>query len=156
MTSVRDVVEFRIDNTDYKLTLLCTSRAFCTGQEIVKLSLPAAGAAFDGMMSDDLYDDNQTFAAIAIHMKNQLGNIDVLDIIKELLQNLLANDVPVDFESYFKGRLGLLVNVLSEAIKENYGSLFTEVSLKARLMTYIKEFQAQLTPPKEEVQTELG
>ncbi|MCP4394934.1 MAG: hypothetical protein GY804_11810 [Alphaproteobacteria bacterium] len=155
MTSVKDVVEFRIDNTNYKLTLLCTSRAFITGQELVKLGLPSVGAAFDGMMSEELYEDNQTFSAIAIHMKNQLGNVDVLKIIIELLENLSANDIPVDFETYFKGRLGLLVDVLTEAVRENYSGLFTETSLKIKLMTYIREFQAQLTPPNAEVQTEL-
>ncbi len=156
MTSVRDVVEFKIDDVNYKLTLLCTSRAFLTGQELIKLGLPAAGAALDGMLTEDMYEDNQTCSAIAIHMKNQLGNIDVLDIIKELLANTTANDVPIDFETYYRGRLGLLVDVLTEAIRSNYGSLFTEMSLKARLMTFIREFQAQLTPQNEEVQIEQG
>ncbi len=153
MPTVDDTVNFTIDGVEYKLTLLCTSRAFLTGQEIMKLILPSAGAAVDGLFSEDLIVDNQTYATVAMLVTNQMGNVDMLAIIKELTAGLTANNIPVDFENYFKRKLNLLVDIIEVAMRENYGSLFTSTSLIHRLVSSMKELQNQTRPEVEETQT---
>jgi len=67
MTSVKDKVEISHAGVSYQITLLNTSRALVTGQELLKLGLPSVGAAADGFMfMDDDFGDNQTWQAVAL------------------------------------------------------------------------------------------
>ena len=157
MSQVKDFETTIIDGISYKIQLLSTSRAFITGQQLLKLGLPSAGAAVDGMVFADEFSDNQTWQAVAIHMVRQFDDVDILEIIKELLQTLEVDGTPVDFDSYFRGRLDLLISVIEFALKENYGSLFTGSSLMKKLLQYMKEYQARSSGMEEtqEVETEL-
>lgn len=143
MTQVNDKVSKIVDGKKYEVTLLTTSRAFITGQKLLKLSLPSMGAAVDGMFFADEFADNQTWAAVAIHMLRQMDDLDLIEIVKELLEHLTVDGQPVDFETYFRGNLGSLVTSLELALMENYSSLFIGSSLIEKLMTFIRDYQTQ-------------
>ena len=144
MTTTKDIVSKKIDGVKYELQLLNTSRAFITGQKLIKLSLPSAGAIADELMSEtDEFYDSQTFTTIAMLILRQMEEVDVLEIIKELLEDLTADGEKVDFEKHFRAEMGVLVSVVEFALRENYSSLFTSTSLMKKLTAYMKEFQTR-------------
>jgi len=139
-----DYVKKDIDGVVYKIKLLNTSEAFLSGQELLKLTLPSMGAFADGVKTiDDPFSDQTTFTAIAYSLVKQIGDVNTLSIIKMLLHDATANDVVVNFESYFRGKLGLLVKVVEFAMMENYGSLFTDMGLREHLMSFMKGLAPQ-------------
>ena len=154
MEPTKDKVVFTVDDVEYQLLLLSTTRAFLTGQELAKLTLPSAGAAFDGTVNSDMFEETQTFAAAAMLLVNQLGTVDILSIIKELLGGLTVGDQPIEFDSYFKGRLNILLEILETALKENYGSLFIGTGLMQKLQKSMKVFQTPSADQNYETQPE--
>ncbi len=155
MLEVKDKASLDIGGCKYEITLLSTSRAFITGQDLLKLAAPAAGAGLDGFMNgDNILDAPETFAAMALHLTSQLGNIDTLEIIKELLAELTVGGAPVPFDTYFRGHLDHLRKIIEFAIMENYSSLFIDMSLKERFTTFMQEFQTQTQTLTEDNQLE--
>jgi len=147
-----DYAKKDIDGVVYKIKLLNTSEAFLSGQELLKLTLPSMGAFADGVKTmDDPFSDQTTFTAISYSLVKQLGDVNTLSIIKLLLHDATANDDVINFESYFRGKLGLLVNVVEFAMMENYGSLFTDMGLKQRLMSFMKGLAPQ-TPEQPQLE----
>lgn len=144
----KDTTSKKIEEVNYELILLNTSRAFITGQKILKLSLPSAGVAADGLMGSDEFSENDTFTSMAMFILRQMDEVDILEIIKELLEGLKADGEVVDFEKYFRGDIGLLVEVIEFALRSNYSSLFTGSNLTKKLMTFMREFQ--ILPPQNE------
>lgn len=139
-----DYVKKEIDGVVYKIKLLNTSEAFISGQELLKLTLPSIGAFADGVKSfDDPFADQTTFTAIAYSLVKQMGDVNTLMILKLLVEDATANGVIIDFESYFRGKLGLLVKVVEFAMMENYGSLFTDTGLREHLMSFMKGLAPQ-------------
>lgn len=158
MTQVRDTATKVIDGIEYEVTLLNTSRAFNVMQQLMKLSLPSIGAAADGFMFGDEFTESQTWQAVAIHMLNQMDSVDTLGIVKELVKTLKSDGIPVDFDTYFRGRLDLLVKVLEFVLKDNFSSLFTGTSLMNELLSFIAVYQTRATTKAEiaEPQKEQG
>lgn len=147
MLSMKDTISKNINDIDYELKLLNTSRAFITAEQLIKLGLPSLGAGLDNAMLGDEEEflESQTFATIAILITRQMDEVDVLSIVKELLKDMTADKAPVDFEKYFRGRMDLLIEIIEFALRENYGSLFIGTSLIGKLMKSMKEFQTRQT-----------
>ena len=143
MSEVKDTEQTTIDGQVYKVKLLGASRAFIIAQELAKLSLPSIGAAIDGMFQDAVWEDKQTFAEVALLLTGQLGTLDMLAIIKELLNGTTENDLPIDFETHFRGRNELLVSLVELALRGNFGSLFMKTSLGEKLKKFTEEFKNQ-------------
>lgn len=148
-----DYAKTEIEGVTYKIRLLNTSEAFITAQEFLKLSLPSLGAFADGVKTmDDPFGDNTTFTAIAYSFVKQMGDVNVLELVKMLLGGTLCDGEPIDFEKHFRGKIGLLVKVIEFALKENYGSFFTDMGLREHLMSFIRSLspQTQEQPKLEE------
>ena len=150
--SVQDKPTIEIGGMKYTITLLNTTRAYITGQEVIKLTAPIAGAAFDGMRNDAelLIDESHTFQAVAIHLKNQMGEVDTLAIIIELLNGVTVDGVPLNFDSHFPGRLDHLLQLVEFALEENYSSLFIGTSLRERLQIFMRRFQTPVVASEED------
>jgi len=143
-----DVVSKNIDGVEYTIRLLNTSEAYLSGQKLLQLALPVMGAFADGVSDlDDPLKESSAFTAMAFHMAKQLGDVNTLGIIILLLDGATANGVPINFEKYFRGKLGLLVHVIEFAIKENYGSLFTDMDLRKHLTSFMGRLAPQILEP---------
>ena len=155
MTKVNDTVIRKIDDDKVEITLLNTSRAFITGQQLLTLGLPSAGAAVDGM-GFAAFEDSSTWSMSASLLVQQMATVDILGIIKELLEFVKVNGEDVDFETYFRGDLGKLIKFVEFALVENYSSLFTGTSLSLRLAQYMKAYQtlsnSQAQTPEQETE----
>ena len=152
-----DQATTEIDGVNYSINLLNTSESLITGQSILELVLPSAGAAADGMFGekDFLSDEPSTFTSIAFHLVRQMKEFQTVETIKKLLANATADGVQIDFESHFRGKLSLLANLVEFSAKENFGSLFTDMGLKQRLTSYMENLIAQTREQQkeEELQT---
>lgn len=141
MLEVKDYSEMEYQGVKYKIKLLNTTRAFITGEQIIKLVSPSLGSVFDGMTKDDLFEEKQTMAMAAIHLITQMGNVEVIAIVKELLADATADDKAINFDTYFRGHLNHLRELLEFSIKENYGSVFQDMNLKQKLSSFMTGFQ---------------
>lgn len=141
--SLRDTVSKEIDGINYEIKLLNTSAAFDSFQSVMKLLLPAGGAALDGALDENLFEGDNTFSTSAMLLVRQMGEVDILKTIKLLTDGMTADGEVIDFENYFKGDLLLLVKILEFAVRENYGSLFILTGLKNKFMTFINELTQQ-------------
>lgn len=148
----RDTASVKIDGVKYELRLLNTSAAFNTFESITKLLLPATGAAIDGASDKFQFDGDQTCATAAMLLVKQLGDVDTLELIKTLLEGAEVEGEDLDFEEHFKGRFDLLIDLLTFAVKENYGSLFTTTGLRDKFKTFVSDLipQTQEQPQSEE------
>lgn len=148
-----DKVNKNIDGMQFELKLLNTSEAFISGQELLKLTLPSLGAFADGVTTpEDPFNENTTFTAIAFHLTKQLGDVNTLHIIKQMLAGATVDGQPINFETFFRGRLGLLVKVVEFAVKENYGSLFTDTGLRELLTGFMKGLATQTSEQPKSVE----
>lgn len=143
MSKVKDAATIKLKSGKYKIQLLSTSRAFVVGQEIMKLTLPSAGAAADGFGNMEAFGESQTWQAIAIHLLGQMEAVDTLDLIQEILEDVECDGKEIDFDDHFKGNLGQLMSVIEFALKENFGSLFTDSSLIQKLQIFMQGFKSQ-------------
>lgn len=141
--ALRDCAEKEIEGVKYKIRLLNTSAAYSSFESITKLILPASGAAIDGTLDKNYFEADQTLTTAAMLLVKQMGEIDTLTIIKDLLFEAEADGEQINFEAYFRGRFDLLIQVVSFAIKENYGSLFTITGLKEKFKSYIEDLIPQ-------------
>lgn len=140
---VKDKVQIELDGVRYEVQLLSTSSSFTTGQELVTLIAPSLGAAADGFFSSNPDESKMTFAEVAILLIGQMGDVDILNIIKLQLAGATADGILIDFETHFRGNLGQLVNLLEFTMKENYSGLFTQTSLGRELQKFMKGWQEQ-------------
>ena len=140
-----DTDRIKIDGEKYSIVLLNTSETLRTGQEIIKLILPSAGAAMDGMFGeqDILADEPATFTSIAFHLVRQMGEFHTIETVKQLLEGSTVDGEPLEFETHFKGKFSVLIKLIEFAVKENYGSLFTDMGLKERLTSYTESLKIQ-------------
>lgn len=141
--SSNDTSTALIDGVNYQIRLLNTTTAIQTFEQISKTLLPSIGSAIDGFTNENMFESEQTLATAAMLLTRQLTEINVVEIIQKIFEGLTAEGVPVDFDTYFKGRLDLLVKVLTFAMKENYGSLFTMTGMSDTFKQFTKEFLAK-------------
>lgn len=136
---------------EFQLMLLDTSTGFTTAQEIAKLLLPSLGAGADGVAEriTDSLSDSKTFSDAAIYLTSQLQSVDTLDIIKTLLIDAKVDGAPLDFDTFFRGKYGILLEVVEAAIKENFEDFLMFRGLKERWTGFV----SILTAPVETEET---
>lgn len=126
---------FSVRGSNFKLLLLDTSVGFNTAQEVLKLVLPSLGAGADGIQESitELISQPRAFSEAAVYLTSQLNNVNVLNIIQTLLSGATVDGEPLDFDKYFRGKYGMLLEVVEKALEENFSDFFNYRDLKANL-----------------------
>ena len=95
------------------------------------------------------------FTDLAIALVRQLDELELEETCRVLLAGLTCNGQPVDYETHFAGNYSAYIQVIEYALKENFGSFFTDY-LKAKgleiptLMAMLKPLADNQTESKEE------
>jgi hypothetical protein len=142
-----------IKGKQYSIKLLPAMQGVALANRIIRAVMPAIGAWFDGDKKEDfiLPEDNNMFTEIALLLSSKLEDVGLEEIIKALCAGLKCNGEVVDFDSHFRANYSSLLLVIETAMKENFGSFFTEyLGAKGVSLQEVKgAFEALKTPSQE-------
>lgn len=79
------------------------------------------------------------YTEIATELLTEMDSLDVMSIIEQLMNGYTVDGKEVPFDFYFTANYGELVEVLTFAIKENFGSFFEASALKSLSSTFKAE-----------------
>lgn len=111
-----------INNKTFQISLLPAGEGIQMAQKLSTLVLPLLDAS-DG---DELELD---FIKIAASLSSSLGDNDLLTIIRRLLKGMAVDGREENFDEYFRGNYGVLVQVVAFALQENFGSFFEGMAI---------------------------
>lgn len=123
-----------IGNSVYHIKLLDGRTGFRVAKSITSLVLPLLGESFDSGKHDDIYHGApKTFRNMALLLLEQTDKIDIEDLIfNQMFAYLVVDGAPVKLEDLVIGNYGVLVELVTFALKENFGSLFEGKHLVSR------------------------
>ena len=112
----------------YTIKLLPAMQGVSLCNRLFRTFVPAIGAWFDGGRREGLIlpEDDSMFTEIAMILSNKIDELGLEDVIRALCFDLKCNGVVIDFDNHFRGNYSDLVTVLEIALRENFGSFFTE------------------------------
>ena len=116
-----------IDGDMYAIKLLPATQGLGLALNLIKIFLPSLGAWADGEKREGLIlpEDDSMFSEIAMLLVSQMDKIDLAGVVKSLLNGLMVNNQSIDFDTHFSGNYEALVELVEVAMKENFGSFFT-------------------------------
>lgn len=92
--------------------------------EGVLLAKKLSGLVASFLTTNDEGEVTIDFSKIAEGLSESLSEKDFVEIINKLLKELAVDGRQINFDDYFSGNYGELVQILSFAIQENFGSFF--------------------------------
>lgn len=143
-----------INDKVFTFKILGARDGFNMGIQISKLILPAIGASVDGIKSqskavdivaesqdenkvlDVLTKSNNTFADAAMKLVDQMDNVDVLAIVDKMFKDMLVDDKEENWDEYFAGNYGEMLEVLTWLLKENFASFFSQSGILQKAQTW--------------------
>ena len=120
--------EVHLDGASWKFNTLSATKglpAFTKFMHIVGEPLAQVQGLLDGI--DTEIDDNSMSKGIGL-LTQRAADSDLLALIQTMLQGLLKNDSPVQFDNEFAANYGLLFKLFLYSAKENFGSFLTGLS----------------------------
>lgn len=122
-----------IQGKTYEIEALKTTPAMILWERVMKVLAPTLGVGIDSLRAGefDIPVENDTFRHLAITFTTSLGDVQFASTCKDVLQSLKCDGKEVDYEEHFKGRLGLLFEVLSYSFEVNFKDFFTLFLQKA-------------------------
>lgn len=120
--------EAQINGKTYMIQLLTTSLGIRVKEKIIKAFGPMLGVSLDyAQKGDDLLPEElNVFTDLSIALVSNLDKLDVVTTIQLLLAESWCDGQKIDFEEHFAGNYSELYQLVELALKENFGSFFTE------------------------------
>lgn len=118
--------QIEIDGNLYHIKLLDGKSGLRVGLALNKIISPLLGESFDANRHDDLFHGApKTFKQLALTLVEQLDRVDVEKIIfDDLFKYFVVNGQEAKLEVVTTGKIGLLIELIIFALKENFGELF--------------------------------
>lgn len=115
-----------IDGNDYHIKLLDGRTGLRVGMALNKIITPLLGESVDANRHDDMFHGApKTFKQMALTLVEQLDSVDVEKIIfDDLFKYFVVNGQDAKLEVVCTGKIGLLIELIVFALKENFGELF--------------------------------
>lgn len=125
--------ETHINGKTYTIQLLSTSLGIKVKERIIRAFGPMLGVSFDYIQKgEDIFpEDFNLFTDLSIALVRNLTELDVVTTIQLLLADSYCDGHKIDFEDHFAGNYSELYLLVEFALKENFGSFFTDY-LKAK------------------------
>lgn len=121
------LIQKQFNGQTYTLKLLPAIKGMMMGKRLITSFAPALGVLMDSSSEDSLYANEQTICTdVAVAIASQLDQLDFEKTIIDLLTGMTCNGQPIEFNSHFQAKYGLLLNCVEWAIVENFGDFFTE------------------------------
>ena len=116
-----------IDGVVYSAKLIPAIQGVALGNRLIQAALPAIGAWKDGVDKADTVspEEESMYTDIAILISTKLGDLGVEDIFLTLTNEMKVDGLNIDFDSQFRGKYDVLLEVITFCIKENFGDFFT-------------------------------
>ena len=120
--------EIQIKGNRYTISLLPAYTAFAVSSDLIKLVAPSIASFIDSGRKEDyiLPEEDSMFSEMAMLLVRQMDQVNLVTIVKSLLEGLTCNGVPVDPNEHFKGNFSGFLSIVEYALKENFGDFFTE------------------------------
>lgn len=137
--------------SQYRINILKGGVGIGLFLKLKNIVLPLFGGVLDGMSNDDVVlDKTTTYTDIALVLCEQMDKADIISVIETLLNGCTvktpedAHSVPKDlnFDEHFMANYGDLLELLSFALQENFGSLFTSKGILPQLTTAMGAIKA--------------
>lgn len=112
------VEQTEINGKTFQIELLPAGEGIAIAHKLSTVVLPLV--SIEG-------DDNQIkldFGKLATSLATNLGDKDLLNVIKRVLKGLCVDGRGVDFDDYFQANYGELLKVITFAFEKNFGSFF--------------------------------
>ena len=119
-----------INGNKYSIKLLPASVGLEVTQKLIKGLSPALGVVLDSNEELD-FIESSFYTDIAIAISQGLPDLDTTNLIRVLLKDSYCDSKLIDFETHFVANYGTLIALVEFALKENFGSFFTDY-LKAK------------------------
>lgn len=118
--------QINIKGSDYHFKLLDGRTGFRVGLALNKIILPLIGESVDAGRHDDVFHGApRTFKSMAETLITQLDNIEAEKIIfDDLFGYLVVDGQQVKLENVIIGKYDVLIELVTFALKENFGELF--------------------------------
>lgn len=119
--------ETKINGKSYAVKLLPAYQGFAVGMQLIKTFLPAFGSFLDNNNKKEyiLPEEESLFTEIAILLVDQMGKINLMDVIQLLLQDVRVDGNQIDVDQHFMGKYSEFVSLLQFALEANFKDFFT-------------------------------
>lgn len=107
----KNVKQATVNGKAVQFYMLPATKGFTTAMKLMKV------------MSNATEDSgiNEMLTAVI----DSLGDAEIMVIIADLMREMTIEGNQIDFDEYFMGNYGELVQILAVVLKENFGSFFT-------------------------------
>jgi hypothetical protein len=121
------LIQKELSGNVYTLKLLPAMKGMMLGKRLITAFAPALGVLMDSSTEDSLYVEEKTLCTdVAVAIVSQLDQLDFEQTILDLLAGMTCNGQPIEFNSHFAAKYGLLLTCVEWSIVENFGDFFTE------------------------------
>ena len=116
-----------IGGRTYSLKLLPARKGMAMGKRIIQAFGPALGVILDSNAETDvIFGEEQNLCTdLAIAIVGQLDELAIEQTVLDLLGGMTCDGQPIAFDSHFAAKYTILLEVITWAIKENFGDFFT-------------------------------
>lgn len=123
MSLGKNVRTVQIGEKEFQIYVLPAGEGIVMAQKLSKIVMPLF-ALPTGADEDDDHEINISFVEIATKVTESLDDTEVLKMILRLTKEFAVDGKPQNFDTYFSCNYGELVQLMSFAISENFGSFF--------------------------------
>lgn len=109
-----------IAGKEVTIYLLPAGKGIVMAKELSKTILPV----FTTVVGNTK-EDGMDMGLVAEELVGNLDKLDILQLIKTLFNGMAIEGREEDFDSYFMGNYGMLIDILVFALEANFSSFFT-------------------------------
>lgn len=127
------------NNDKAEITLIPATKALGLAKKLLNIIAPAVGGTLDGLRHDDyIHGAPRSFTDMALTLTQKIDESQLEEIIIALMYGLKINGENVNFDEYFTGNYGTMVELAEFSLKENFETFFTGKGIKARFLKTIQ------------------
>ena len=120
MSTLPAVKSKEINGKTYNIVLLGTREGLGVSMKIGKAILPAVVDVVGAIRGQD----ELNFTEAVNHLFTQLTDKEMNDILDKLFKGSTVDNFPINWDVYFRGNYGELVDVVAFALGANFSSFF--------------------------------
>lgn len=122
-----------------EITLIPATKALGLAKKLLNIIAPAVGGTLDGLRHDDyIHGAPRSFTDMALTLTQKIDESQLEDIIVALMYGLKVNGEDVNFDEYFTGNYGTMIELVEFSLRENFETFFTGKGIKARFLKTIQ------------------
>lgn len=134
-----------IGKKKYQIHLLPARKGMDHAMKLSQVVIPALGGSFDAQNEFKDYG----FTQLSLVVVEQMNQINIMDLVDEMFEGASVDGEELDIDKHFRAEYGDLIELITFAMKENFGSFFKVRGLTAHLSQLKDQMFPQETTPEE-------